>query len=601
MARISDNLIQEVLQKTEIVDLISEKVALSKHGKSYFGLCPFHNEKTPSFSVDPERGIYNCFSCGEKGNAITFKQNTENLTFVEAIEDLAIRANIDYDFSSYQKVDPNKHLYQINLDAKNFYKLYLSSTKPGQLAKEYLHKRHITDEIIQQFEFGLAPSEFDLLHKTLTAKDYLPTDLYDLGLVKQSSNDNFYDLFRDRIIFPIHDEKGNVVAFSGRVYKEGDNTAKYINSPQTKVFTKSNILYNLHNAINEIKKEERIVLFEGYMDVIAAFRAGVKSGVASMGTSLTREQVRLMKRYTDNVTICYDGDPAGIEATLRAIDLFQKEQLTVKIVTLPDRMDPDDYVNQYGNDALKTYIDSNWQDTFEYTYSRSKETIDFTKMLDIEKFKVQIFTMIKASPRSVIEHYIKLLSSDTNISIESLRQDFNQYARRDINTEKRVFKQRNEMETKYIFAERRMVNYLIYKEEYKIKYRKELGSIFFIQDEVRELLEIIEELWFDESQKEKSNLEHKPEEEPVNIIKDEFLSKLTEAQKEFFYGKCVHRDLDLSEKEFNDLVKALHEYKKNLQVNKFELEISSTDDIEEKIRLAKYRDLKIKEDKHGQR
>ena len=484
MPRVSDALIEEVLQKTDLVDLVGEKVTLSKQGKSYFGLCPFHHEKTPSFSVEPERGIYNCFSCGEKGNAITFKQKTENLSFMEALEDLAIRAHIDFNFTAYKKENPNKKYYEINADAKNFYKLYLTNTKQGQVAKEYLKQRGITDDIIQFFDLGLAPNEFDLLHKTLTSKGILVTDLYDLGLVKEGSNDRFYDLFRERIIFPIHNEKGNVVAFSGRTYIEGDSSAKYINSPQTKVFTKSNILYNLHNAINEIKRIDRITLFEGYMDVFAAHRAGIFDGVASMGTSLTREQVRIIKSHTNNVTICYDGDPAGKEATVRAIKLLEAENMSIKVVTLPDRMDPDDYITKHGANALKEYVNNQWQDTFEYQYSSNKEHLDFTKMLDLERFKKTVFDMISNSSNAVIEKYITELSKDTNISVDSIKQDFNQYAKKDVTQDRRQYTQKVEIESKYVFAERRLLNYFLLDSMYLQKYRQELGPVFFVTSSV---------------------------------------------------------------------------------------------------------------------
>ena len=198
MAKISDAVISEILSKTDIVDLISEKVSLSKKGKSYFGLCPFHNEKTPSFSVEPERKIFNCFSCGEKGNAIGFLQKTENLSFVEAVENLADRANVSIDFSKYKKDNPNKKLLEINQAASDFYKLYLNSTKHGVVAKEYLKNRGISDEVIDKFDIGLSPNDFDLLYKTLTEKGNLVSDLHDLGLVKQGKEENFYDLFRER-------------------------------------------------------------------------------------------------------------------------------------------------------------------------------------------------------------------------------------------------------------------------------------------------------------------------------------------------------------------------------------------------------------------
>lgn len=591
MPRLSDELISEVLAKTDIVDLVGEKVALSKQGKSYFGLCPFHHEKTASFSVEPERKIYNCFSCGEKGNAITFKQKTENLSFVEAIEDLAIRANINIDFTNFKKENPNKKYFDINQDAKNFYKLYLTSTKQGQLAKEYLSKRNITDDIISQFEFGLAPKEYDLLYKTLNSKGILVSDMFDLGLVKQSKTEQFYDLFRERIIFPIHDEHGNVVAFSGRTYIAEDTSAKYINSPQTKVFTKSNVLYNLHKAINEIKRNGRVVLFEGYMDVIAAFKSGIKESVASMGTSLTNEQVKLIKKYSNNVTICYDGDPAGIEATSRAIKLFEREKMEVKIIMLPDRMDPDDYIIKHGVESLKDYIDNKWVDGIEFNYRKSNMNIDFTKMLDIEHFKKTIFDLVKNSSNSIIESYIKRLSKDTDISIESIRQDFNQYTKRNISNISERYRPSVSVTNKFEYAERRLLNYFLLDINYIKRYRSEFGPVFCIKNDVLELQYIIEDIYLDRE----SN-----EEETVNI-REEFISKLNEAQLDFFVNKCTNNHLEIIQKEYEDMIDTMNDYQQILARNLLEEKIKEAPTVNEKIKLAEYRDIKIKEDKHGQR
>ena len=522
---------------------------------------------------------------------ITFKQKTENISFIEAVEDLAIRANIKIDFSSMKKENPNKQFFEITEDAKNFYKLYLSSTIQGQNAKEYLQKRFITDELISQFDFGLAPKEYDLLYKTLNSKGVLVSDMYDLGLVKQGKSDQFYDLFRERIIFPIHDEHGNVVAFSGRTYLEGDTSAKYINSPQTKLFTKSNIVYNLHKAINEIKKTNRVVLFEGYMDVIAAYRANVKDAVASMGTSLTKEQVKILKKYTNNVTICYDGDSAGVEATSRAIKLFEGEKMEVKIVMLPDNLDPDDFINKFGDKALNDYINNKWIDGIEFNYQKSNMNIDSTKLLDIEHFKKTIFDLIKNSSNTIIESYIKRLAIDTKISIESIRQDFNQYTRRNISNISEKYRPPVEITNKYEFAERRLLNYFLLDNKYVKRFRSEFGPVFCINQMAQELEYLIEDIYF---------AHESSEEETVNI-KDEFIENLNEAQLDFFVSKCVNNHIEFIVQEFEDLLEALRKYLEILRTNMFEEKIKEATTLEEKIQLAVYRDIKIKEDKHGQR
>lgn len=592
MAKISEALISEILDKTDIVDLISEKVSLSKKGKSYFGLCPFHNEKTPSFSVEPERKIFNCFSCGEKGNAIGFLQKTENLTFVEALENLADRANISLDFTQYKKEIPNKKLLDINQDAANFYKLYLNSTKQGAKAKEYLKNRGISDELIDKFDIGLSPNDFDLLYKTLTEKEILVSDLNELGLVKESKKETFYDLFRERIIFPIINEHGNVVGFSGRKYIEKDDDGpKYINSPQTKVFTKSNVLYNMNNAINEIKKNNRVVLFEGYMDVIAAHRANVKESVASMGTSLTKDQVRLIKKFTNNVTICYDGDPAGVEATERAIKLFEQANMEIKIVLLPDKLDPDDYLKKYSAADLNKFINNSWIDKIEFAYLKSNMNIDFTKMLDIEHFKKIIFDLIKNSSNTIIESYINRLSEDTKVSVESIRQDFNQYTKRNIRNLRNRNVQKVNIDQKYSVAERHLVNYYLKDYKYVKSFNNEFGEMFFIDKMVRDIKMLVEDLHY-------SNLVTSKE----SIVSEEdLLRKMNPDQLHFYDKRVKYKMAELDDDEYRDLLGVIQDYQKHVVIQKLEDEIKNAPTMLEKIKLAEYRDVKIKEAKYGQR
>ena len=589
MPKISEEKINEILHKTDIIDIIGEKVTLQKQGKSYFGLCPFHSEKTPSFSVEPERKIYNCFSCGEKGNAITFLQKTANLSFIEAIEDLAHRANVEIDVADLKKEDPNKRLYEINNDAYQFYKLYLSNTKQGQVAIDYLHQRGLTDEIISEFDLGLAPNDFDLLIKTLTNKGVLISDLHDLGLAKQSKAETFYDLFRDRIIIPIKDEKGNIVAFSGRTYLDKDSEqAKYINSPQTKIFTKSNVLYNLDNAINHIKQNNRIVLFEGYMDVIAAYRADIKESVASMGTSLTREQVKLMKKYTNNIVICYDGDPAGIEATQRAINLFQNEGMQIQIVLLPEKMDPDDYILKYGTQRLNQYINHEWIDHIEFNYRKSNMDIDFTKMLDIERFKKTVFDLIKNTSHTIIESYIKRLAQDINISEESIQQDFQQYTKRNIVNIASKPRKKLAIDNKYERAERNMLNYFMMSYKYVEDFNNEFDEVFVITDIVRDIRYAIEDLYF----------EIKDGKEKVITLEDLY-NRLNDKQRDFYESKVRYKgDIELNHKEYMDFRNVLnYYYLKEVQYEKWNEEIKIAPTVEEKIKLAEYRDLKLKEDK----
>lgn len=595
MARISQEKIDDILSKTDIVDIIGEKVTLQKQGKGYFGLCPFHNEKTPSFSVEPERKIYNCFSCGEKGNAITFLQKTSHLSFVEAIEELAHRANVSIDLTDVKKENPNKRLFDINLDALNFYKLYLSNTKQGELAKNYLSNRGLTSDVLESFELGLSPNDFDLLTKTLTSRGVLVSDLYDLGLSKESKKETFYDLFRDRIIIPIKDERGNVVAFSGRTYLDKDkDSPKYINSPQTKIFTKSNVLYNMNNALNYIKQKDRVVLFEGYMDVIAAWRANIKESVASMGTSLTKEQVKLMKRFTNNIVICYDGDKAGIEATERAISLCNNEHMNVRVVTLENGMDPDDYIEKYGKEKLENYINNQSIDTVLFQYKLYFKQTDLNQMLDIEKLKKQVFDLIKNTSHTNIDTYLRKLSEDTKLSEISIKQDFDQYTRRSNRQDERrlVYQPVNRLHItdKFRNAERSILNYFMDNYRYVVDFNANFDVLFFISEKARDIKIAIEDLYFYDDNKEEKQ-----------ISLDELKQVISEDDFQYYVSEVKYdKTISLSDEEYMDFKQVLHYYFDNeLKLRQMETEITKASTMEEKIKLAIERDSILRTKKGG--
>lgn len=595
MQRISQEKIDEILSKTDIVDIIGEKVTLQKKGKGYFGLCPFHHEKTPSFSVEPDLKIFNCFSCGEKGNAITFLQKTSNLSFIEAIEELAYRANVDIDLGNMRKENPFKRLYDINEDALNFYKLYLMNTKQGAVAKDYLNERGLTNDIIQQFELGLAPSEFDLLTKTLTSRGVLVTDLVDLGLVKQSKTESFYDLFRDRIIIPIKNEKGNTIAFSGRVYLDKDKgSPKYINSPQTKVFTKSNTLYNLDKAINTIKQKDRVVLFEGFMDVIAAYRANIKDGVASMGTSLTKEQVKLMKRYTNNVIICYDGDKAGIEASQRAITLFEKESMQVRIVNFGAGLDPDDFIVKYGKERLEAQINNKSIDVIRFKYNMYFAETDLKQMLDVEKLKKNVFDLIKDTSHTNIDTYIQLLANDTKLSEIAISQDYDQYTRRNTRRdEKRVLYKpinRLRIDDRFINAERSIINYFISDYRFVVDFNVHFDVLFFINEKARDIKIAIEDLYIYDENK-----------ETKDITLDELKTVLSAEEIEYFLNEVKYDNtIGLKDEEYVDFKDTLRYYFDNeLKLRQIERNIVEALSTEEKIKLAIQRDSLLKPQKGG--
>ncbi len=355
---ITKDKINEIKQVVNIVDIIGESVALTKAGRSYLGLCPFHGEKTPSFNVLEDKQFYHCFGCGKSGDVFKFVEEYHGVSFMEAVREIGKKAGFQLEIqTSYEQQERQNHphqvLYDIHKEANKFYHALLMTTKMGEQARAYLHQRGLTDEVIKHFQLGLAPSEQNVLYQALSKK-FVEEDLLNSGLFNTADNNLVYDAFQGRIIFPLKNEQGQVVAFSGRIWTECDTAnkqvAKYKNSRSTAIFNKSYELYHLDKARASIKKEGEIYLMEGFMDVIAAHRAGLDNAVASMGTALTREQVQHIAKFCQKVIITYDGDRAGQEATAKALAELQDFQ--VEIVSLPDNMDPDEFLTKHSGEVL---------------------------------------------------------------------------------------------------------------------------------------------------------------------------------------------------------------------------------------------------------
>ena len=347
--RIPESFINEVRNSVNIVDVISQYVSLEKKGKDYIGLCPFHQEKTPSFTVSEGKQFFKCFGCGKGGNVFKFMMYKENLNFPESVKAVARLANISMPAGvgfGPAKLSPLKQMYR---DATEFYHHILMTTKVGQRAREYADKRQLDDDLLQHFNVGYAPDNENILLTYLRQQGYDEELLKESGLFVESQQGELFDRFRDRLMFPLGDETGYTVGFSGRRISDDPEIAKYMNSPETKIFNKSKLLFHFAEAKKAARSENRLILYEGYMDVIAAYRAGIKSGVASMGTSLTEEQIYMLRRITPNIIINYDGDNPGIHAAERATKLFDKiPGFNLGIVVLPDNLDPDEYVKKYG-------------------------------------------------------------------------------------------------------------------------------------------------------------------------------------------------------------------------------------------------------------
>ena len=411
-------LIDEINEKTAIVDLVSEFVTLAKRGKNFMGLCPFHQEKTPSFSVSPEKNIAKCMSCGEGGSPINFYKKIKNISFEESAAILAERAGIKIKTAKKQ-ADPFEKSYALMKEVAHFYQFNLLNSEKGQEALKYLIQRQMTDESIKHFMLGYAPSYGQTLYNVLKDKGFAVSDMISLGVVKQADDGSYYDLFSDRVIFPITNPKGDVVGLSGRTLSPKD-PVKYINSPETPIFKKGQLLYHFYEALPDIRKAKQVILYEGFFDVISSYQADIKQSVATMGTALTKEQARLIKSMTDSIIIAYDGDQAGLKAADHAIPILEKERLKVEVLTIPEKMDPDDFIKSYGPEKYDQLFGEYTKDAYLFRYDMYKVGKNLQDANDVKEFKKRVLSMISIADQSIKALYIQKLAHDLGMNPSDL-------------------------------------------------------------------------------------------------------------------------------------------------------------------------------------
>ena len=382
MARIPQETINRINDTADIVDVVSKYVDLKKRGRNFFGLCPFHNEKTPSFSVAPDKGIYHCFGCGNGGNAVNFIMEYEKISFVDAIQELGGQLGIDVEFSGDNKSKEFfNELHEIHNLAADLYHKTLFSHK-GEKAKQYLLDRGIDENLIKLFKIGFAPKNSKFLLESIKAKQYKKDVIEKSGLFG-FSNSEIYDRFRSRIMFPIFNTSNKVIAFGGRVFGV-DDPAKYMNSPETPLYHKSEIFYGLNLSRDIIRKENYAILVEGYTDVIQLFQAGIKNVIAVSGTAFTEQHVNQIRRLTSKVFLAYDGDSAGTNATLRAGYALLKGGVEPKIIEIPDNLDPDEWVKKEGPTVFK----SNGIDKAIGVLNFQLKSSNFSQVSSVEKSNI---------------------------------------------------------------------------------------------------------------------------------------------------------------------------------------------------------------------
>ena len=423
MVRYSDEIIDEVRQTNDIVDIISQYVHLKRSGRNFFGLCPFHNEKSPSFSVSPDKQIFHCFGCGVGGNVFTFLTKIEGINFIEAVQTLAERSNIQLPTLENRgdslKEELKAKVYKVNEFAANYYheNLYKPESK---IAQEYIKKRKLTNETLKSFQIGFS-GKFNELYNALKKQGFEEREILESGLVNKNDNGKYIDRYRNRLMFPICDVRGRVIAFGGRVLD--DSKPKYINSPENVVYSKGRHLFGLNVAKkSDVKK---ILIVEGYMDVISLHQRGVKNVVASLGTAMTQQQGWLLRKSSEQIILSFDSDEAGLSAKMRALDILQNMGCDIRILQMEGAKDPDEYIIKYGSARFQTLIEKALS-VVEFKVKILKRNLDLNNTNDKIKFLNEIAKLISKIDNTIEkEVYIERIAKSYNISKEAIYAEVN--------------------------------------------------------------------------------------------------------------------------------------------------------------------------------
>lgn len=437
---ISPDSIQQILSRIDIIDVINGFVRLKKRGVNYIGNCPFHNEKSPSFTVSPTKEIYKCFGCGKSGNTIGFIMEHEKLTYVETLRWLAQRYGVELEETAaspeaIMQQQTADSLYIINNFGRDFFADQLFNTEEGEdIALSYLKQRGFREDIIKKFELGYCPQSGHTFAEAAVTNKYNPELLLQSGLVV-NRYEKLQDNYRERIIFPIHNRSGKVLGFGARLIKKNDKAPKYINTPENEVYSKSKILYGTYFAKHAIDKEDECILVEGYTDVVSLHQAGIENVVASGGTALTVDQLRLVRKFTKNLTIIYDGDSAGVKAALRGLNLAIEEGLHVKLLLIPENEDPDSYVNKLGTEAFKSFIKENKKDSVLFqldVFMKDAGNDSSKKMQMVNEIADTISRINKPEEFTRRNDYINAVSQKLKIDETGFSDLVNKYIRESI-------------------------------------------------------------------------------------------------------------------------------------------------------------------------
>ena len=469
MNTLSQEKINEIRNSVNIVDVISSYIPLTPKGKNYFGVCPFHDDTNPSMSVSPSRQIYKCFSCGATGTVFKFIMDYENISFMEAVKKVADLGGVAVNIGKIHKKKTNTNLHQIYDLSLKFYINNLN-TSQGKEAKEYLNNRNISEDIIKEFQIGLALKK-DTLSKILIKK-FKPEDVLKSGLVGKNDY-GYYDLFYDRIMFPLYDLDGNPVAYSGRIYNRKDNS-KYFNTIETEIFKKGELLYNYHRAKDEARRKNKVLIMEGFMDVIRSYSIGIKNVVATMGTAVTEVQANLIKRMAKEIILCFDGDEAGAKATMSCSNELLKIGVTPKVIRLEENLDPDEYIQKYGKEAFQKKID-NPMNIMDFKLSYLKQGKDLTSSVDGAKYINELINELNKIEDDILKDLtIKKVATEMDIDESLIRKHLGP---KEIKKTKPKQIENQALTTKYEKAESGLVYYMLKSPEVITMYNNKVTYI----------------------------------------------------------------------------------------------------------------------------
>lgn len=477
MAKISYEEILSIQRKVNIVDIVRDYVPLSQKGKNFFGVCPFHDDHNPSMSVSSEKQMYKCFVCGASGNVFNFIMEYEKVSYYEAVKIVADKVGINIDIEiNKEKYIPKSPLYDI-YDIS--YKIYQNNlnTAYGKDAREYLKRRKIDNAIIKEFKIGLSTTNTEI-STALNKKGFSEMDIIKSGLCLKSNN-HIYDIYKNRIMFPLTDLNGNVVAFSGRVY-DGTKENKYVNTMETEIFKKGDLLYNYHIAKDEARKEKQIIVVEGFMDVIRLSTIGIKNVVALMGTALTKMQANLIRKLSSNIILMFDGDKAGDKATLSFLNFFKGSDANIKVVRLEDDLDPDEYILKNGKDKLIYHL-QHPTNSISYKIDNLKKDIDFRDSKDVSKYvNLAIKELENIDDDIVRDIEAKKISDISGISLETINSNINVNKKSDIVIDK-IKKDKVKMD-KYDKASKYIIYNMIKNNNMILYYYNNLSYLPFALD-----------------------------------------------------------------------------------------------------------------------